>query len=179
MEDKKLGLTINQAALMFFPEKFAYDYARSRLRKLWERGIFKKYTNDYTEEIIYYLDNKPSYHDNAVLNVYANLVRCGYRINYFKHEQQWLGGKYRSDAFIIAENDTEYKYIMVEVDKSTPTNIKKYDELYNTGELQKAYKTFPLLLILSDVERKYDATEYPVVCTDIHCTNFMQKVLAG
>lgn len=178
MENKKLGLTIWQAGMLFFPSNFAYDYARLRLRKLWEMGALKRYTNPYSEEIIYYLDEKPSFHDNAVLNVYAALIAAGYTIPYFKHEQVWLNTKCRSDAFIMAENDNEIRYIMVEVDKSSLTNIKKYEELYQSGILQEKYGDFPMLLILSDIDRHYDSSNFTVVNIDIKCTNFIQKVLA-
>jgi DNA-binding Lrp family transcriptional regulator len=178
MEDKELGLTINQAALMFFPKNFAYDYARQRLRKLWERGVLKRYKSNYSDEYIYFLpEKKPSYHDNAVLNVYSNFVNRSYKITEFKPpEFAWMDGKYKSDAFIKAETEEEIRIIIVEVDLNTTTNIQKYEEWFETKELQRKYGDFPLLLILTDVDRTYKSDYFEIVSMDIKCTDF-QKVL--
>jgi DNA-binding Lrp family transcriptional regulator len=176
MEDKDLGLTINQAALMFFPKNFAYDYARQRLRKLWEMGVLKRYKSNYSEEFIYYLNKKPSYHDNAVLNVYANFVKRGYKITEFKREMELMEGKYRADGIIKAENENEIRTVLIEVDRYSPTNINKYDEVYESRELQRRYGVFPLVLILTDVDRTYKSDYFEIVTTDIKCSDF-QKVL--
>jgi hypothetical protein len=178
MEDTDLGLTINQAALMYYPKKFAYDYARLKLKKMWESGCIKRYTCNYSNELIYYLDKKPSFHNNAVLNVYANLVSAGYEIKEFrKPECEWMDGKYKSDGFIIAENDKEIRIVIVEVDHSNVTNMKKYEELYESCELQRKYGVFPMVVILSDVERSYKSDNFTVITLDIKCSDF-NKVLA-
>lgn len=179
MEDIGLGLTINQAALMFFPKKFAYDYARNRLRKLWDngRGPLKKYTNSYSGELIYYLDKKPSYHSNAILNIYANFIAAGYKITHFKHEQHWLDGKYKSDAFIKVENDHEIRLVIVELDHTHPTEINKYEAIYETNELQQTYGDFPMVVILSDIGRSYKSENFTVINMDVRCTDF-NKLLA-
>lgn len=176
MESVGLGLTIQQAALMFFPRKFAYDYARQRMKKLWEMGAVKKYKSDYSEELVYYLNKKPSYHDNAVLNVYAAFTDAGYAITDFKHEFQIIDGKYRADGFIQAENDKEIRMVLIEVDRYSPTNIKKYEEVYESGELQERYGVFPMLIILSDVQRAYKSDNFAIVTLDIKCGEF-SKVL--
>jgi hypothetical protein len=176
MEHYGLGLTINQAAMMFFPKKFSYYYARTRLRTLWNRNLIRKYKNYYTGELIYYFDKKPSFHNNAVLNVYANFIDAGYEITEFKREREWFGGKYRSDAFIKAENDKEARIVIVEVDFKSVTNMNKYEELYASGELQEQYGVFPMIIILSDVERAYTSDNFTVVSIDIRCSDF-QKVL--
>lgn len=177
MEELNLGLTIQQAGQIFFPRKFAYDYARQRLKILHkDYKIIKKYKNTATGEIIYYLDKKPTYHNNAVLNAYSNFIAAGYNIAHFKHEQQWMEGKYRSDGFLIAENYNEIRMVIIEVDYSSPTNIQKYEELYEVGELQQKYGDFPMVLILSDIERTYQSKNFTIVNLDIRCTEF-NKVL--
>jgi hypothetical protein len=177
MEEYGRGLTINQAALMYWPKKFGYYYARIRLHKLWqEMKVIQRYTNHYTGELIYYFDKKPTFHNNVVLNVYANFVGAGYKITEFKKECEWLGGKYRSDAFIKAETEEETRIVIVEVDFNCVTNIKKYEELYETGELQRKYGDFPMILILTDVERKYRSDNFEIVVLDIKCSTF-SKVL--
>jgi hypothetical protein len=177
MEDMDLGLTINQAALMFYPRKFAYDYARLKLKRMWEQGYIKRYTNDHSGEIIYYFDKKPSFHNNSVLNVYANFINAGYQIREFKKECEWLDGKYRSDGFIAVENNKEIRLAAIEVDHANVTNMRKYDEIYWSGELQRKYGDFPMVIILSDVERNYSSDNYTTVTLDIRCSDF-QKVLA-
>lgn len=177
MEDIGLGLTINQAAMMFFPRNFAYDYARQRLRKLWEMGALKRYKSNYSEEFIYYLDKKPSFHDNAVLNVYSNFINRGYKIIDFKHEMHLLDGKYRADGIIKAENENEIRTVLIEVDRYSPTNIKKYDEVFESGELQRQYGVFPLLLILTDIERTYKSDYFEIVSMDIKCSNFNRALI--
>jgi hypothetical protein len=177
MEDINLGLTIEQAALMFFPKKFAYDYARQRLKKLWSMGATKRYANMYTNELIYYLDKKPSYHNNAILNVYSCFVAAGYKITSFKPEQQWMDNKYRSDGLIIAENENEIRIVIIEVDHSSTTNLNKYEELYETGELQRLYGDFPMVLILSNIERSYKSESFTVIGLDMRCTNFFKVLI--
>jgi DNA-binding Lrp family transcriptional regulator len=177
MEDIGLGLTINQAAMMFFPRNFAYDYARQRLRKLWEMGVLKRYKSNYSEEYIYYLDKKPSYHDNAVLNVYANFVSRGYKINEFKRELQLAEGKYRADGLIRAENENEIRITLVEVDRYSATDIKKYEEVYESRELQRQYCVFPLVLILTDIDRTYKSDYFEIVTMDIKCSNFYRALI--
>jgi hypothetical protein len=177
MEDKDLGLTINQAALMFYPKKFAYDYARLKLKKMWEMGCIKKYTSNYSNELIYYFDKKPSFHNNSVLNVYANFVSLGYKIKEFREpECEWMDGKYKSDGFIVAENDKEIRIVIIEVDHSSITNLKKYEELFESGDLQRKYGDFPLLLILTDTDRTYKSENFEIVSMDVKCSDF-QKVL--
>jgi hypothetical protein len=176
MEDMRLGLTITQAAHLFYSDRFGYDYARIKLKRMWEKGYIKKYTNDYSDELIYYLDKKPSFHDNAVLNVYSNFINRGYKINEFRHEIQLMEGKYRADAIINADNDNEIRTVLIEVDRYSPTNIKKYDEVYESGELQRQYGVFPMILILTDVERKYKSDYFEIVSMDIKCSDF-NKVL--
>lgn len=176
MEDTGLGLTINQAGLMFFPKKFAYDYARLRLKKLYDMKAIRRYVNNYTGELIYYTARKPSYHDNAVMNVYANFVSHGYKIEYFKNEKQWLDGSIRSDGFIVADNPMEKRIAIVEVDLHSVTDISKYELLYDTREVQKEYGVFPMVIILSDVERRYESENFEIVVLDVKCSDF-SKVL--
>jgi hypothetical protein len=177
MEEIGVGLTINQAAMMYFPKKFSYYYARTRLHTLWhDMKVIQRYTNSYTDELIYYFDKKPTFHNNAILNVYANFISSGYTVTEFKRECEWLGGKYRSDAFIKAETEEETRIVIVEVDFNCVTNIKKYEELYETQELQRKYGDFPMILILTDAERKYKSDLFEVVTLDIRCSNF-SKVL--
>jgi DNA-binding Lrp family transcriptional regulator len=177
MEDIGLGLTINQAAMMFFPRNFAYDYARQRLRKLWEMGVLKRYKSNYSEEYIYYLDRKPSFHDNAVLNVYASFINHGYKISSFKRELQLMKGKYRADGIIIAENENEIRIVLVEIDRYSSTDIKKYEEVYESREFQRQYGVFPLILILTDVDRTYKSDYFEIVTMDIKCSNFNKALI--
>lgn len=177
MEKVNLGLTINQAALMFFPKTFGYDYARQRLRKLWQMKVIKKYTNNFSNELIYYFDKKPNYHDNTVLNVYANFVNYGYKIEYFKNEQQWIDGSIRSDGFLIADNPQEKRYVIIEVDINSVTNIEKYEILYETEFLQREYGVFPMILILSDVQRNYKSDNFEVIQQDIKCLDFYKILI--
>jgi hypothetical protein len=181
METMGLGLTINQAALLFFPKKFAYDYARVRMKKMWEMNVLKRYTNNLTGELIYYLpdEKKPTLHNNAAMNIYANFKAAGYKITEFKTEKEWLEGKYKSDAYIVAETDEVKRIAIVEVDLSSLTNIKKYEELFETKQLQKEHGDFPMVVILSDVERSYKSDFFEVVTMDLRCSDFNSKVLVS
>jgi hypothetical protein len=178
LEKYNLGFTINQAAMMYWPKKFGYIYSRTRLRYLWDKmKVLQRYTSPYTKEHIYYFDKKPTVHNNVVMNVYANFVNAGYKITEFEPpEFAWMDGKYKSDAFIKAETEEEVRIVLVEVDLNTVTNIKKYEELYATGELQRKYGDFPMLLILTDVKRQYKSDNFEIVTLDIRCSDF-SKVL--
>lgn len=176
MEEHNLGLTISQAGMLFYQGKWRYDYARIKLKKLWDKKVIRRYTSNYSDELIYYFEKKPSFHDNAVLNIYANFVAAGYKIEHFKSEQQWLDGDIRSDAFIVADNPQEKRIVLVEVDLNSLTDIGKYERLYETGTLQRRYGVFPMLVILSDVERTYKSDNFEIVQLDIGCSEFY-KVL--
>lgn len=83
LEEYNLGLTITQAGMIFYTGKWKYDYARLKLKKLWDKKLIRRYTSNYSDELIYYFEKKPSFHDNAVLNAYASFIVAGYEITYF------------------------------------------------------------------------------------------------
>jgi hypothetical protein len=76
----------------------------------------------------------------------------------------------------VAENDKEIRIVIIEVDHSSITNLKKYEELFESGDLQRKYGDFPLLLILTDTDRTYKSENFEIVSMDVKCSDF-QKVL--
>jgi hypothetical protein len=148
------------------------------MKKLREMGQVKFYKNHVTDEYIYYFDKRPTFHDNCIMNVYANLVYHNASILHFKKEQQFMGGKVRADAFIAYKAGDDTKIAIVEVDVGNQTRIEKYEELYEAGELQEKYGDFPLLLVLHSTDRTIDSSRFTVVNFDIKCSGFAEKVLA-
>lgn len=171
------SITIYQASLVFFPHnQFAYDYARIRLKRLRDISLLKVYTNKITDEYIYYTDKKMSYHDNCSLNALAQLIYNGAEIVHFERPAYFMNKLMAADALIGYKYQGETYGLFVEVDISHKSDIKRYVELYDSGEVQATMGGFPLVLILTDSPKKYNL-KFKVISTDIKSKDFRDKVL--
>lgn len=172
------GITIQQAALLFFPDNpYNYDYARKRLKKMNDEHLIQKYSNFITDEYIYFSGKKPTPHNIFLMNFYINLKHAGANVVQFKREVNFLGGAIRSDGFVIYEFGDKRKAAILEIDISHPTAIAKYEPLFESGELQERLGDFPLIVIMSTVDRKCDSPNFTVINMDIKCKNFVSKIL--
>lgn len=162
--EKYGSITISQAQKMFYnTQKYGYDIARRRMRKLVDHGKLKVNRDQTGNENVYYIDRKLSYHDLLVLDFYAELVYNGAKIVYFKQCQRWMDGRCISDAYTCYLVGNKVFFNIVEVVQTHGVDVKKYKELYESGEPQKfnsliyeklggkAIDKFPRLIIIDNV----------------------------
>jgi hypothetical protein len=161
---------------MFFPKShFAYDYARKRLKKIEEMGYFKHYRNHTTDEYIYYMDKRRSFHDNCIHNVYANLIYYNAEVFHYEHPAPFMDRKLIADGFIGYRFNNIEKLVIIEVEVTNNLDIEKYEKLYELGELLQ-YGKIPTLIVISAEEHHFN-TSLPVVSMTFKCSDFVEKVL--
>jgi hypothetical protein len=151
--------SIEQIQKIFFKEqKYSYDIARRRLNKLVSNDYLKCSRNFITNQNVYYTDTqykRVSLHSMLLMNYYAELINCNAEIQEFEKEKEWLDGKIRSDGYCVYDFNGYRFYNLVEVNASNnKLNLEKYESLYSTGELQKAYGVFPTIVLIDDVSHK-------------------------
>jgi hypothetical protein len=156
--DNHLYGSIEQIQKLFFEDtKSGYIIANRRLKKLKEMGYLENSMDLTSNRLIYRKKHPkvkpPSYHRVLILDAYSQLSALGYDVKYFKAEKEWLGGKFRSDGFIVINAiDRIYRFFMeVQLSNHDP-NLSKYDELLSTGVVQKEFncKINPNVLLISD-----------------------------
>lgn len=140
------GITIEQANKIFFRTKYGYDTAKRRLRKLKEEGFLKVSKDFLTQKNVYYTYKKPSSHKIMLLNLYAEMINLEVEIVHFENEFKLLDKK--ADALFVTKYKGIAKIILVEIDINNKTKDTKYKKIFESGEVQKVYGTFPIILIV-------------------------------
>ncbi|WP_454053583.1 hypothetical protein [Clostridium sp. Marseille-Q7071] len=140
------GITIEQANKIFFRTKYGYDTAKRRLKKLKEEGLLKVDKDFLTQKNVYYTHKKPSSHTVLLLNIYAEFRSLEVEIVHFEKEFKILNK--RADAMMVVKHKSVAKILLVEIDINNKTKDNKYQKLFETGEVQKAYGTFPIVLVV-------------------------------
>jgi len=167
-------LTIAQAYSIWFNDrKYGYDLARKRLNNcifLKQIKGYKPVGNIYAEKI-FYIESKYSQPTKSMIismNIYAELIRQGAGMIHFKREENWINGKYRSDAFTIVSLNNSIYSACIEIIDTTKlsysvhkkTLINKYEEIYEDDETVKKLMditnltrkfTEPKLIIIAEV----------------------------
>lgn len=140
--------TIGQAySIWFSTNRYGYDLARKHMAKCCKAGHIKGYrpTNNIYTEKVYYIEDKyarPTKSMVMAMNVYAELIRLGADMIYFKREEPWFSGAYRSDAFVICSIGKSIYSSCVEIANTTKLSyaahrnhlIKKYADIYEDDE---------------------------------------------
>lgn len=154
------GLTINQLGHMFFPSnEYNYYYARNKLKLMQNKGLINAYRDIDKNKKIYFIGNKLpdiSMHRMVLMDFYSYLVYSGCEIKDYKFEYRWLDGKYRSDGIFFIEFNEVMQIIVVEVDFTHKTDLKKYEFLYESRECQNKFGTFPTIFIINSKGNKYE-----------------------
>lgn len=153
------SITINQCSKIFFNNcKQAYYQARKRLRQLYDNKYIKRYRADMKSECIYYLTKKLSIHHLKVLDAYAEFIKIGANIEYFKTEYKvpTKSKYYRLDALIEVTYEEYFYPLIIEVDYTHFTSQRKLIDIYNSKHFQDKYKElddniFPTVLIIRPV----------------------------
>lgn len=181
--------TIDIIAKIFYKNnEFGYAEARKRLKKLLSVPIFNlKTTNTIiNRKLVYYIDKPLSAHGLYVLKFYAELINQGCTNVQFKREKQWMNGSLRSDAFIEFVFKDELRLICLEVDFTHKCNLKKYEKLFESREIQEQYSEytdgidiFPQVVIVTNVlpTNPYQSENFDVVFLDYNLNDFTKKVL--
>lgn len=166
--EQNKGISISQCAKIFYTHhKFAYDEARKRLKILEKSSYITHYIFPNTKEFIYCFDNNKqmSYHSLIILNFYADLMWLSTDVLFYQFELKFSTGK-KCDAYFEIKFNNKIIPLILEVDFTHNTSITKYEEIYNTKELQQSYverfgeeyeDIFPLVIIISFSKiRKYN-----------------------
>jgi hypothetical protein len=142
--------------IFFKDQKSGYDIARRRLKKMTEDNILKMSRNISTNENVYYVDKKLSYHDLIINNFFAALINSGATINFFEKRKTWMNDKIRSDAFCSYDSGGYTFYNIIEVCRTHfKIPVAKYEELKLTGEAQQLCSgSFPRIILIDDVDHK-------------------------
>lgn len=138
-----------------------YILASRRLKLLYDNKFLKRNRKSINDEFIYYRGNNPiSLHKAKLLEVYSRIYRLG-KINKFTINMD-LPCRREIDGFIELEiEDTEYinTYpIIIEIDNTHNTSIKKINDIYNCGYFQKQYGIFPIIVRVK--RNEYDKKLY-------------------
>lgn len=193
-------VTISQAYNMWFSDQtYGYDLARKRLNILVDTGRLKSNKSKHTNFTnIYYIDKRysnMSHHNILIMDVYSKITSFGGDIKYFKREQPWDDGKYRSDAYVIYTFEGYVYALFIEVFSlgtsscnSLNTLKDKLQERYfnvmtnkeyqsiNTNVLGANYDIVPNLLVVDDLSSQEDWNDLCNVFKTFH-TNFSMKNL--
>lgn len=153
------SVTIDQTAKIFYKDKKeAYQMARKRLKDLQNNNYIKRYRENQRCECIYYINKKLSPHNLKLMDVYAELVNAGAKIELFKKEFNISTDKnnYRIDALLEFEYDDYFYTFFVEVDYTHFSSIKRFEEIFKTGYMQHRYNKygeniFPHVLIIRPI----------------------------
>lgn len=162
---EKFGsITISQAQKMFYnTQKYGYDIARRRMRKLVLNNKLKVSRDLSGNENVYYMEKKLSYHDLLALDYHAELINRGAKVLFFKPRQYWMNNTCISDAYCCYTLGNKVFFNIVEVVRTHGVDKEKYLALYKSGEPQKinslVYKQigggeideFPRLVLIDNV----------------------------
>jgi hypothetical protein len=164
------SITIDMCRRLIVPDKKSgYKIAQTRLNKLVDNKYLKVGRTE-TNENIYYINRKLSYHDLLINRVYIELINAGARIINFEKNKSWLNDKFRSDAFIqldYGDNNYFYFWEVAWTHKDIP--IKYYEELceYEEGLKIINYKgMIPTLVVMDDSGHQYSSSVLKVVKVD-------------
>lgn len=178
--EKYKSITINQCSKIFFKNcKENYYQARKRLKLLSDNKYLQRYRKDMHSETIYYLTKRLSFHDLKVLDIYAYLINLGAEVKKFKREYTIVleNKEYRLDGFIECIKDGYFYPIIVEIDYTHFTSIRKIFDIYNSRYFQNKYEDldydiFPTIIIMRpviiDVDRELP---FNLIITDYNLCN--------
>jgi hypothetical protein len=150
----------NIASLFFSQNKFSYDLARKRLKKIKEMGQYiKSFQNSETTETIYVpyesIKKKVSIHDVMVLNYACKLKSLGCNIDNIELEP--IFNNVKPDALIQYTFNGYRFHQLVEMQiRHNLIDLERYnkDGVMDTI-LDKTNNTIPKLIIIQDTKINY------------------------
>lgn len=175
--EKYKAATILQINKMFFNTAFGYDHARKRLRWLEDNGYLKHYTDITTNQRVYYMDKQLSSHDLMIMDTYANLIQNGCEILEFAKEPLFFNNKIKPDGFFKFKFGGKTRIMLLEVDLTHKSDLKRYETLYDSNELQEKYNTFPPILVVTEFPDRYTSKRIVIKYVDYKQLDLAQKIL--
>lgn len=181
--------TIEQLEKIFFKiQKNSYNIVRRRMAEIRKAGYAKSIRDVETNKVIYvYNDGKtkaPTRHRLVILDILANLHHHGYNVQLFEIEKFWKTGEIRSDAFTVFTIENEnakirYHYFIEVHFTNHRCNLEKYDELYETKEVQQYLKrnVYPRILLVTDRNFEYDVKHSKIIKLNTKLDNFSSIIL--
>lgn len=166
--EQNSSITIEECRKIFYnTQKNGYEIARRRLGKLVNYNKLKMSKDAISNQNVYYMTKKLSYHNILALDYYANLVSYGANIVYFNRDQEWMSKKYFSDAFCCYHIGNRMYFDIIEVVRTHALDVEKYLKLYKSNEPQELcniiyrkeggeqdINKFPRLIVIDDVRHK-------------------------
>jgi hypothetical protein len=160
------SITIDQCKKIYCTNCSRGDViARRRLSKLVQFDKLKVGKDKITNQNVYYMDKKLSFHDLLSISYYAKLIESGSRMSHFKRVKQW-SNELKSDAFICHHVGNEVMFDILEVVRTHAPDLDKYKRLYDSTVPQKycsaMYKKLtgkdticiPRLILIDEVRHK-------------------------
>ncbi|MPQ45370.1 hypothetical protein GBZ86_16830, partial [Clostridium tarantellae] len=114
-------ITIKQASRIWFrTKKDSYNLAQRRLSACVKCDQLKVNIQRFKQDDcnIYYLKDdysRVSRHTMKIMDIFIELQLMGAKVSYFKREENWLEGRYRSDAFAIINMEGYIIPLFIEV----------------------------------------------------------------
>lgn len=178
IEDYK-SITLSQAQYIFFNGN--YECARRRLKQLENMNFIKSLPNALLNSKTYFNAKLLKDHDLLTIEFIAAIKKIGANIIEFKTQPTYLDKKIRPDAKIVFEYNDNVYFILLEVDLhhyTSNSKMKRYEELYKTGELQEeCCGTFPIIVISRPTKGiRYNSNNFNTIYTDIYY-NSLERLL--
>ena len=162
--------TINQIAKIFCrDQKFGYDIARRRLKKIITQGDYmKSIRNSETNELIFVpIDSKIkkiSKHDVLLMNYYTELIGLGVEIEVFEKEKQFKN--MFVDAFCVLKFGGYRLYQLVEIQlRHDFVDMTRFKDAV-PSIVSNTSNYYPKIVIVQDTKHDYsneNETEMEVV----------------
>jgi hypothetical protein len=199
-------ITINQCATLFYDNiRTSYTGARKRLQRLTEydmaslndgndEKLLKYWINPSSNQKVYSLDGRRvSQHSIYIMDFYSKFKIYNADILYFVKEKKYMKETDYTivpDAFCryVPKGYSKSKLIVLEVDYTHKTDLNKYIEWYESGEIQQKYggvDIFPKILIADENPQikkiPKNIKEYgklDIQFIDFKYNNFVEKVLS-
>ncbi|MCI1478201.1 MAG: hypothetical protein LKH93_19745 [Clostridium beijerinckii] len=174
------SITLSQCTYLFFNAN--YEGCRRRLKQLESFGLLKSIQNQLLRSRVYYQERLLTDHDLFIYEFLKVIKVNGGEIIQFQIKPQYMENKIIPDCFIIFSYNGNVFFILLEVDLThytSNTKMKRYEELYKTGELQKiCCKTFPIVVIARPTQGiRYNSYNFNCIYLDLFYNNLNNLLL--
>ncbi|WP_238899390.1 replication-relaxation family protein [Clostridium sp. YIM B02500] len=175
------AITVPQCTQLYFNGN--YEGCRRRLKQLEDMSILKSTVSTLLKAKVYFREKMISNHDLLVYEFLKEVKKYGANIIAVKNQPRFLDGEIRPDAFITFSHNGNVFFVLLEIDLTHNTPIgkmQKYEELFNSGEVQKqCCGTFPIVIISrpSNARLRYNSKNFNVVYLDLFYNNINSLLL--
>lgn len=174
------SITLSQCTYLFFNGN--YEGCRRRLKQLESMELLRSISNTLLKTKVYYQEKLLNDHSLFIYEFLKIIKINGGEIIKFEVQPQYLNKQIRPDGFVIFSYNNNVYFIILEVDLTHYTSnskMKKYEELYKTGELQKqCYGTFPIVVIARPTSGiRYNSNNFNVIYLDLFFNNLNNLLL--